>query len=149
MLDSTICVLKSLAIPVARTLAPLRYPRTHKRSHRCTRTYPPIAGLWGRLACCVQVCGWLCESAPVSPLLTCIPSSPSSLWPSSIQLSLLLPPEQMPKGPSASRGPVASTKSLDPDMWSCPCVSLSMADLAVAHWWTTSQLSLGDVVHGC
>lgn len=51
----TICVSKSLAVPVALTLPPLRYGHTHKRSHRCVRTHPPVAGLWGRLACCVQV----------------------------------------------------------------------------------------------
>ncbi len=108
-LDSTICVLKSAAL----TLPPLGYLRTHKLSHGYIRTHPPVVGLWGRLACCVQVCGWLYESAP---LLTCIPSSPTSLLPSSIHPSISLPPEQMPKGQAL---PEAQSLALNPWVRTC------------------------------
>ncbi len=131
---------------VAPNLTSIRISCAHISS--LTDTYAHIRPLWGcggRLACCVQV------AAGSTSLLSVdlYPLFPHLLFASSIHPSISLPPEQNAKGPSAFRGPVASTKSLGPDVWSWPCVSLSMADLALAHWWTTSQLSLGDVVHGC
>lgn len=142
--DFTICVLKSVAL----TFPPLGYLRTHKLSHgyicithtsgRCG-----AVGQTGLLCAGVRLALWVCSSIDLYPLFPHIslaffhsPLHFTSSWANA-------------KGPSASRGPVASTKSLGPDVWSWPCVSLSMADLALAHWWTTSQLSLGDVVHGC